>query len=501
MGLLDQFKSSSSSSSQQTMSSSDQQQQSLANSDPASSSGANTSSGGKKKASTIIIGSIGLAILGFAITRYKVCAPNEYLVRTGLGIKNIVVSKKGVIWPGQKGTFVSINPKTFTFNLHNMSKEKVEFKLPVTFTIGPIDFIKDSDGFVTYCSKVTESSQKDIENLIAGIVEGETRGLTAKLTIEEMFNSKERFREEVVTNIEKDLNMLGMTIYNANIKEMSDYDERNKYFEYRKQRAIEKANYQAQADVSEARRDGEIAVEANRRDTRIKKAQLEQEAKLAENENLKTIEISNAQLEVIRSENFKKSEIAKIEAEMAAKERSAILQREVNTKLKEQQIEFMRSESLAKAIVEAEAIERNADAVYYSEKKKAEAIELTLQAQANGLRMIYESCGRHPALTQFYLALNANLYPELAKQSAEAVRGLNPKINIWNTSGDSQKNSDTMQPILKMVQSFAPLMEGLQTQGNVKIPDWLPQHFSEQLSQNLSSEKVIENASEPSETK
>lgn len=162
----------------------------------------------------------------------------------------------------------------------------------------------------------------------------------------------------------------------------------------------------------------------------------------------------------------------------------------------------MRSESLAKAIVEAEAIERNADALFYSEKKKAEAIELTLQAQANGLRMIYESCGRHPALTQFYLALNANLYPELAKQSAEAVRGLNPKINIWNTSGDSDKNSDTMQPILKMVQSFAPLMEGLQTQGNVKIPEWLPQHFSEQFPQKSSSdEKVCENANEPSGSK
>lgn len=111
-----------------------------------------------------------------------------------------------------------------------MSKEKVEFKLPVTFTIGPIDFLKNQEGFMTYCSKVTESTQKDIENLIAGIVEGETRGLTAKLTIEEMFNSKERFREEVVSNIEKDLNMLGMTIYNANIKEMSDYDGKLKIF-------------------------------------------------------------------------------------------------------------------------------------------------------------------------------------------------------------------------------------------------------------------------------
>lgn len=289
-----------------------------------------------------------------------------------------------------------------------------------------------------------------------------------------MFNSKERFKEEVVASIEKDLNLLGLTIFNANIKEMSDYDERNKYFEYRKQIAIEKANYQSQADVSEAKKEGDVTMELNRRDTRIRMAQLEQEARLSENENAKSVSISNAELEIIKAENLRKSEIAKIESNMAAKERQAELQRSVNTKLKEQQLEFMRSESLSKAIVDAEAQERMADAHFYSERKKAEAIELTLQAQANGLKMIYESCGRNPVLTQFYLGLNSGLYPELAKQSAEAVKGLNPKINIWNTGSDADKNSDSMQSIIKMVQSFAPMLEGIQLQGGVKIPDWLP---------------------------
>ena len=105
-----------------------------------------------------------------------------------------------------------------------MSKEKVEFNLPVSFTVAPIDYYKDQDGFRRYCKSVTSMSQKEVEILISGVVEGETRGLTAKLTIEEMFDSKERFREEVVVNIEKDLNQIGMTVLNANIKEMSDYD-------------------------------------------------------------------------------------------------------------------------------------------------------------------------------------------------------------------------------------------------------------------------------------
>ncbi|EFC37272.1 predicted protein [Naegleria gruberi] len=427
----------------------------------------------KKTITTVLLGAAALAL---AVSRYKICQPNQYLVRTGIGITNMSVSKKAVVWPLQKHVYVNMNPKTYTFNLHNMSKEKVEFNLPVTFTIGPIDPNTDKgmEGFIKYCQKITEATPKEIETLIAGIIEGETRGLTAKLTVEEMFNSKERFKEEVVASIEKDLNLLGLTIFNANIKEMSDYDERNKYFEYRKQIAIEKANYQSQADVSEAKKEGDVTMELNRRDTRIRMAQLEQEARLSENENAKSVSISNAELEIIKAENLRKSEIAKIESHMAAKERQAELQRSVNTKLKEQQLEFMRSESLSKAIVDAEAQERMADAHFYSERKKAEAIELTLQAQANGLKMIYESCGRNPVLTQFYLGLNSGLYPELAKQSAEAVKGLNPKINIWNTGSDADKNSDSMQSIIKMVQSFAPMLEGIQLQGGVKIPDWLP---------------------------
>ncbi|KAL9656692.1 hypothetical protein ABK040_002960 [Willaertia magna] len=416
----------------------------------------------------------GLATIFLFSTRYKVCTPNEYLVRTGLFINEMAISKKGILWPGQKATFVSMNPRTFNFNLHNMSKEKVEFNLPVTFTIGPIDFEKDMEGFKRYCKTVTQMQPKDIENLVSGMVEGETRGLTAQLTVEEMFNSKETFRTQVVGSIERDLNIIGMTVYNANIKEMSDYDENNKYFEYRKKRAIEKANYESQADVAEARREGEIAVELNRKETRIRVAQYEQEAKLSENKREEEIAKSTAALEIVRAENQKKIEIARIEAELAAKEREAELQKSVNIRIKDQQIEFMRSNVLASALVEAEAIERRADADYYTEKKKAEAIQLMYESQAKGLASIHKACGFDPVLTQFYLALNANLYPELAKQSAEAIKGLNPKIQIWNTGNDTTKNNDTMTPFIKMFQSISPLLEGVQNQGNLKMPDWLP---------------------------
>ena len=55
------------------------------------------------------------------------------------------------------------------------------------------------------------------------------------------------------------------------------------------------------------------------------------------------------------------------------------------------------------------------------------------QAQAAGLAAIAEAAGGSVELAKFYLALDAGLFVELAKQTATAVQGLSPKLNIWNT--------------------------------------------------------------------
>lgn len=190
---------------------------------------------------------------GFMAMRYHVAKPHQYLVRTGLGIKDLSVSKKAVQWQLQKINLVDLRPRNYNFRLHNMSKEKVEFSLPINFTIGPIDPLENSPGFKLFARRMHEMDEETLGKTILGIVEGETRGLTSILTIEEMFNAKDRFREDVVKKIQTHLDVLGLTIYNANIREMGDFDEHNKYFEYRKQRAIQTANYEAQVRDIHAR--------------------------------------------------------------------------------------------------------------------------------------------------------------------------------------------------------------------------------------------------------
>ena len=101
-----------------------------------------------------------------------------------------------------------------------------------------------------------------------------------------------------------------------------------------------------------------------------------------------------------------------------------------------------------------------------------------MEAQAEGLQSILKSTGDNPQLAQFYLALDKDLYPALAKESANAVRDMKPKFTIWNTGSET---GDPMQPIIKTVQSLSPLLQGIQEQGGITIPKWMPQFDPEKF--------------------
>ena len=50
--------------------------------------------------------SLGIALVGFSLMRYKTSRSNEWLVRTGLGIKDIQIGKKFIQWPFQNIDYI-----------------------------------------------------------------------------------------------------------------------------------------------------------------------------------------------------------------------------------------------------------------------------------------------------------------------------------------------------------------------------------------------------------
>jgi hypothetical protein len=94
----------------------------------------------KKYKKEITFGSIIGGIATFCLARYKVSKSNQYLVRTGLGINDVLITKKGIQWPFQKFNFIDLTPRTISFDLHAMSREKIDFLLPGRYIIGIITF-------------------------------------------------------------------------------------------------------------------------------------------------------------------------------------------------------------------------------------------------------------------------------------------------------------------------------------------------------------------------
>lgn len=440
---------------------------------------------------------VGLGVLvgagcavGFVVTRYHIANPHQYLVKTGVGIKQLSISKTTVRWPLQLVNYVDLRPSNYNFRLHNMSKEKVEFSLPINFTIGPMDPLENAPGFECYAKRMTNMNEETLSQTILGIVEGETRGLTSVLTVEEMFCAKDRFRDDVVSKIQAHLEPLGLKVYNANIKEMGDYDANNKYFEYRKQRAIETENFSAQISVAEARKTGEIGVKEKQRDTAIAVASLNMETKLVENERQQKILWSESELAQQKAVAHQAAEMKRIESEMKTKQFEQEQFTELEKKRQEREMETLRASDLTKTKLDAEQRTRKAEAdaavikmlaeaeahamcvkaeaQLEQEKKRAEGIQIVLGAHANGLQKLTDN-QPDGDLVKFYLGLKDHLFQDIARTQADAFKDMKPNFQIWST-GPQASSTDPSEVITRTLQNMAPLFSGLSNQSGMKIP-------------------------------
>lgn len=145
-------------------------------------------------------------------TRYRVASASQYIVRTGLGISSVSISKKAFQYRFQTAVILSMNPRNYMFGLSAMSREKCEFSLPGIFTIGPEDKPESLHKFVTL---LDGGEDKSIDDIIKGVIEGETRVLAATLEIEEIFNGRDAFRDKIIATVQDELSQFGLKIYNV----------------------------------------------------------------------------------------------------------------------------------------------------------------------------------------------------------------------------------------------------------------------------------------------
>ncbi|KAL6817548.1 hypothetical protein V8C40DRAFT_253293 [Trichoderma camerunense] len=543
---------------------------------------------------------------------YKISAPDEYLAITGMGIRTVRITKAAWVWPFQRYTRFSVQPHDYAMDLQAMTKEKLQFSLPVVFTVGPdvnqrganikggvaaetishdgednyetTGHQEDSgDALVKYAMLLARSNsgnrvvaERDhVENIVKGIIEGETRVLVSGMTMEEIFTEREVFKRRIFRNIQGELQQFGLKIYNSNVKELKDAPN-SIYFESLSKKAHEGATNQARIDVAEAQLRGnvgeakkkgeqdreiakinaETAVQKTERD--IERAEAEarlhtQQAALTRDveiarvtakrtlestdENLKReVEVKRAaaEMERLRAQDVVKATIireskqqaadalayelnAKAKADWEAGQRAAdtdayktrvsaeanqeASQRGADTEVYKSQKASEANAYKTRVTAEAnqEANQRAADAEIYKSQKAADAeayrVRVTAEAnqeasvrsaeaalvktlkEAEGITAMADAYGKlsvafgGPAGLLQYMMIKDGTLVELAKANASAIRGLEPKISVWNTGnqGSGSESTDVMRNVYQML---PPLMTTINEQTGITLPEW-----------------------------
>ena len=148
---------------------------------------------------------------------YHISDANGYVVVTGFGVKDVHIDKKAWVWPWQKVANISISPFDIEITLQAITMEKLQFSLPAVFTIGPDDeptALKRYTMLLTDNSKakggIIAAGRNHVQEIVKGIIEGETRVIISGLTMEEIFASRQVFKTKIIENVQSELDQFGL---------------------------------------------------------------------------------------------------------------------------------------------------------------------------------------------------------------------------------------------------------------------------------------------------
>ncbi|OIT07817.1 flotillin-like protein 2 [Nicotiana attenuata] len=449
---------------------------------------------------------------------YRVARASEFLVITGIGINELKITKKALVWPLQKCRVIDVTPVNYTFEVNAMSAEKLPFLLPAVFTIGPC--VNDPEGLVKYAKLLShhQRDSHDVKDLVQGVIEGETRVLAASMTMEEIFKGTKDFKKEVFDKVQ-----LCLLIYNANIKQLVDV-EGHEYFSYLGQKTQMEAANQAKIDVAEAKMKGEIGAKEREGLTRQNAAKIDAETKVISTQRDgvgKKEEVKvKTDVKIYESQREAEAKMAEIEAQKAVALREAELQQEVERKNALTKTESLKAQHLSKATVDYEikvqeansvlykkqkeaeaelyenrkaaeakklgadaqtyAVQLAADAALYAKKKEAEGLVATAEAQGVYVRNLLSALGGNYNALRDYLMIEGGMFIDIAKIIAEGIKGLQPKISIWTNGASGGQMVDGtssgqagLQELASVYKALPPLLETVHEQTGMLPPAWM----------------------------
>lgn len=297
-------------------------------------------------------------------------------------------------------------------------------------------------------------TQADIAAVAMQVLEGNMREIIGRMTISDLVQNRDKFAQETQRAATTDMKNMGLEIVNLTIQNFSDNDG-----------VLETL---AIKNISEKKRDADIARAEAERDTLIRQSTAQQEgyraraeadAQMAEQEKL--LELKRASFRVEQDKAKAVADLAyNVQQEVARKEletekaAAEMVRLEKETQLKAQQVQIER-ERLSVEIREL------AEANYFKAEKEAEASLVVARNEAEGIRLRGEAeaaaiLKKAEAMKQYgqaaILEMVVNRLPEIAQAVSEPL-SKTEKIILFGDGGATHMAKDVSGAMLQTFES------------------------------------------------
>lgn len=253
----------------------------------------------------------------------------------------------------------------------NLTSFQLKLATPRVYTNGGVPIVADAvamvkvadslNGIANYAEQFLGKDQDEIESEIIEVLGSNLRAILSKMTVEDINSDREKFNADVAEIAQKQLDLMGFKITSLGLTDLRDADETNGYLENL-----------GRPRIAEVRKLAEIAEAENDRETRIHRAQTDQQTKEEEYKRQITIAESKKEKDIKDAAFKEETERARAKSEQSYELEKAKLAKEI--KEEELTLKFLERERAVKLEEEESKLRKTkADAEYYETTRKAEA--------------------------------------------------------------------------------------------------------------------------------
>lgn len=211
-----------------------------------------------------------LMLLIVFVSKYQTAKPDEALIISGsyLGSKNVHVDEGGNKIKIVRGGGAFVLPVFQRSNRISLLSSKLDVSTPEVYTEQGVPVMCDGTSIIKIGSSVEEiataaeqflgKTTEELENEAREVLEGHLRSILGSMTVEEIYQNRDKFSQSVQEVASVDLAKMGLVIVSFTIKEVRD---KNGYLD-----SLGKPR------IAQVKRDADIAEAEALKETRIKKS-------------------------------------------------------------------------------------------------------------------------------------------------------------------------------------------------------------------------------------